>query len=153
VTVSIHTLRPGVVYVVVKPFQDYHGDRFEPGARLTFVGRSFMPYHGGHTLTFRERTMWLQETDDRDLIDAFDQHLAVHDDSAAEPLPEIPSRGKEKEDDVWTFVGSAALAAGGAWMFVDNWKRGGVNLWAGAAATVFFLTVTVVAGWARIRGR
>lgn len=34
------------------------------GTRLTFRERHYLPYHGGHTLMFREATLYLQDDDE-----------------------------------------------------------------------------------------
>jgi hypothetical protein len=41
------SLRSGKRYRVIKPFQDYDGDRHNPGERWTFLGYSFLPYEDG----------------------------------------------------------------------------------------------------------
>lgn len=76
---DIWSLQPGVVYVVTKAFETSRGDRVAAGERLTFVGRNFVPYHGGHVLTFRERAIGFQEEDDAALIAALGDLLSVHD--------------------------------------------------------------------------
>ena len=73
-TVELHLLRTNAVYEVVQPFTDYHGQAFSAGARLTFVNRHFLPYHGGHTLCFREATIYLQEDDN--VCRAFERYFS-----------------------------------------------------------------------------
>lgn len=74
---SVYDLRPGRCYSVLRDFSDHYGNRFETGERLTFRGRSFLPYHGGHTLQFEERGIWLQEEDDADILGRFGEFLAL----------------------------------------------------------------------------
>jgi hypothetical protein len=74
-TVVLHALRANAVYEVVREFTDHGGRAFSAGTRLTFVQRRFLPYHGGHTLSFREATVYLQE--DSDVCRAFERYFAV----------------------------------------------------------------------------
>ena len=74
-TVMLHCLRANAVYEVVTGFTDHHGGAFAAGTRLTFVRRSFLPYHGGHTLEFREATVYLHEDDD--VCRQFERFFAV----------------------------------------------------------------------------
>ncbi|HET7033008.1 MAG TPA: hypothetical protein VFJ48_07780 [Casimicrobiaceae bacterium] len=60
-TVALHALRANAVYEVARPFADHTGRPFAVGTRLTFMERRFLPYHGGHTLCFREATIYLHE--------------------------------------------------------------------------------------------
>jgi hypothetical protein len=93
---TIYTLEEGVVYTVTKPFTDYHQNKFAPGDKLTYAGRAFLPYHGGHTLFFKERCIYLQENDDVAIIDAFHAYLTLTDvsgrvdPSQRTPAPLIP---------------------------------------------------------------
>ncbi len=73
---SIHDLQPGARYRVLQAFRDHYGNRFEAGDLLTFRGRDFLPYHGGHTLHFEERGIWLQEVDDAGILVRLGEYLA-----------------------------------------------------------------------------
>jgi hypothetical protein len=53
-------LTVGTVYEVLARLVDAQEQVFEPGERLTFVSRSYLSHDEGHTLRFRERTMWLE---------------------------------------------------------------------------------------------
>ena len=75
---SLYTLEPGVVYIVARPFLDHWQQPFAVGEKLTFVQRHFLPYHGGHTLVFKEKSIYLQEDENADLINLFDQYLEPH---------------------------------------------------------------------------
>jgi hypothetical protein len=74
--VDIYTLQQGATYVVNRKFTDFYGDVFSPGEMLTYVERHFLPYHGGHTIVFRERNIYLQEEANQDLIDSFTEYLS-----------------------------------------------------------------------------
>lgn len=74
--VDIYTLEQGATYVVKNIFTDFYGNVFSPGEMLTYVERHFLPYHGGHTLVFRERNIYLQEEENQDIIDGFAAYLS-----------------------------------------------------------------------------
>jgi len=76
---SIHTLEEGVIYTVTKPFTDYHQGHIAPDTKLTYVGRAYLPYHGGHTLFFKEQNIYLQEDDDAVLINSLNEYLTIFD--------------------------------------------------------------------------
>ncbi len=61
---TVHRLKAGQRYTVVRAFQDYYANAFSPGEQLTFVEQNFLPYDDGHTLVFRddrgERRMYVQ---------------------------------------------------------------------------------------------
>ena len=82
IKLSIYTLEQGVAHIVTKPFVDYYNNQFTEGEKLSFVGRNFLPYEGGHTAIFKERRLYLQEDQNRDIIDAFDSYFQVYDTSA-----------------------------------------------------------------------
>jgi hypothetical protein len=72
---SIYMLQPGVCYLVKQSFVDCFGNHFEQGQRLTFRKRHFLPYHGGHTIVFEERSLYLQEDQNRSIIDDFSRYI------------------------------------------------------------------------------
>ena len=74
ITVALHALRTNAVYEVIRDFKDHNGCSFPAGTRLTFLQRQFLPYHGGHTLCFREATIYLQE--DSEVCRAFEHYFA-----------------------------------------------------------------------------
>ena len=74
--VDIYTLEKGATYVVNRTFTDFYGNVFSPGEMLTYAERHFLPYHGGHTIVFEERSIYLQEEENRDLIDSFAEFLS-----------------------------------------------------------------------------
>lgn len=109
---TIYTLEEGVVYTVTRPFTDYYQNNFAPDTRLTYVGRAFLPYHGGHTLFFKEQNIYLQEDDDAALINSLHEYLTTFDASGRvaptnRPHVSIP-RGRRKG--IPYFVGFFALA-------------------------------------------
>ena len=73
---DIYSLEKGAAYVVRKEFADFYGNVFTPGEVLTYVERHFLPYHGGHTIVFKERAIYLQEDENRDIIDSFSEYLS-----------------------------------------------------------------------------
>jgi hypothetical protein len=68
---TVYGLVPGRVYRVVEPFADHYANQFQPGERLRFRERHFLPYHGGHTLVFEERSIYLQETQNAEILHDF----------------------------------------------------------------------------------
>lgn len=64
------------MYRVMRTFTDYYGTPFASGEQLRFLSHSVLPYHGGHTLVFEGRTLYLQEYENRDILDAFTRYLA-----------------------------------------------------------------------------
>jgi hypothetical protein len=61
---NIWNLRPGTAVRVVKAFRDGGGHDFAEGAVLHFEKRDYLPYHSGHTVYFREVTMYLCDLDE-----------------------------------------------------------------------------------------
>ena len=74
--VDIYTLEKGATYVVSKAFTDFYGNAFAPGQMLTYAERHFLPYHGGHTIVFKERSIYLQEEANQEIIDFFAEYLS-----------------------------------------------------------------------------
>jgi hypothetical protein len=73
---TVYGLIPGRQYRVVKLFTDFYGNLFQPGELLRFKERHFLPYHGGHTLIFVERSLYLQEDTNRGILENFSEYLA-----------------------------------------------------------------------------
>ena len=115
---SIHTLEKGVVYVVTTPFTDYYSNEFTKGEQLTFVQRNFSPYQGGYTVVFKEKTLYLQEDVNRDIIDSFDDHLQIHDATGRVSTPAPPPAKKKNKrlQAFGNFLLCLLFAAGGAWI-------------------------------------
>ncbi len=83
---TIYDLKPDVTYEVVADIADFYGQVFQPGRRLIFVERHFLPYDDGHTVCFREEhestpgsfrevRMYLQGDDHRDVIQCTAKYL------------------------------------------------------------------------------
>lgn len=74
--IDIYTLENGTTYIVKKMFTDFRGNEFLPGEMLTYIERNFAPYHGGHTIIFKERNIYLQEDANQNIIDNFADYLS-----------------------------------------------------------------------------
>ena len=74
--VDLYTLETGTTYVVKRKFTDFYGNVFSPGDLLTYAERHFLPYHGGHTIVFKERNIYLQEEENQDILDGFAEYLS-----------------------------------------------------------------------------
>ena len=74
--VDIYSLVKGATYVVNKKFTDFYGNEFLPGELLIYAERHFLPYHGGHTIVFKDRNIYLQEDENKDFIDSFAEYLS-----------------------------------------------------------------------------
>jgi hypothetical protein len=86
---SVYDLEPGVIYIVTKRFVDYHRQPFEVGELLTYESYAFLPYHGGYTVMFRGRAIYLQEDDQAEILWGLGNYIAVHDASGRKLLPAI----------------------------------------------------------------
>jgi len=74
---TIYNLVPDTVYEVQQSFTDYYGGQFQQGELLRFKERHFLPYHGGHTIVFAEKSLYLQETENADILGGFSQYIAL----------------------------------------------------------------------------
>jgi len=74
---TVYGLMPGREYQVMKSFMDHYGNAFEQGERLRFKQRHFLPYHGGHTILFDERALYLQEDQNSEILDHFSDYIAL----------------------------------------------------------------------------
>lgn len=74
---TVYGLVSGRTYRVAQSFADCYANRFEAGELLRFRERHFLPYHGGHTLVFEERSIFLQEDQNRLILDNFSDYLAA----------------------------------------------------------------------------
>jgi hypothetical protein len=74
---TVYGMIPDREYQVMKPFTDHYGNAFEKGERLCFKQRHFLPYHGGHTIVFDGRTLYLQEDQNREILDNFSEYIAL----------------------------------------------------------------------------
>ncbi|HYW74517.1 MAG TPA: DUF3601 domain-containing protein [Pyrinomonadaceae bacterium] len=73
---TVYNLIPGSEYRVRQSFRDYYGNEFREGELLRFKERHFLPYHGGHTIIFDARTLYLQEEANQDILDRFSQFVS-----------------------------------------------------------------------------
>ena len=74
---TIYGLMPGREYLVLKSFTDHYGNAFERGERLHFKQRHFLPYHGGHTIIFEEKSLYLQEDLNQEILDHFSEYIVL----------------------------------------------------------------------------
>lgn len=70
-SLTIDRLERSAHYQVCQTFHDFYHNLFKEGEILTFVERSFLPYHGGHTIVFKEKTLYLHEDENTDILDSF----------------------------------------------------------------------------------
>ena len=72
---TVYGLVPGGEYRVIQSFTDYYANQFERGEVLRFKERHFLPYHGGHTIVFDEKSLYLQESDNEELLANFSDYI------------------------------------------------------------------------------
>lgn len=72
---NVQKLKRSARYQIRRAFTDYYNNLFREGEMLTFVGYHFLPYHGGYTLQFEERTIYLQEERNADILDSLGSYL------------------------------------------------------------------------------
>ena len=72
---TIYGMIPGSQYQVVQSFTDYYGNSFNQGEVLQFKQRYFLPYEGGHTIVFKERSLYLQEERNQEIVDHFSDYI------------------------------------------------------------------------------
>jgi hypothetical protein len=83
---DIYELESESEYEVIQDILDYYGQSFLTGRRLIYVRRHYLPNDDGHTVvflqerefmpgSFREIVMYLQGTNQRDIIDNTDKYL------------------------------------------------------------------------------
>ncbi|GAB4567576.1 MAG: hypothetical protein Fur0017_08730 [Anaerolineales bacterium] len=72
---TLYGLVPGAEYRVIQDFTDYYGNSFKQGETLRFTTRHFLPYHGGHTLVFGEKQIFLQEDQNKNILDNFKDYI------------------------------------------------------------------------------
>jgi hypothetical protein len=90
----IDVLEPGAIYRVIKAFTDFYGDHFEVGTELTFIKMTFVPYHGGTTVHFHPRNIYLQDEASSELINRLEAYLERMESAHTPGLepPPLPSR-------------------------------------------------------------
>jgi hypothetical protein len=72
---TVYGLVPGAEYRVVQSFTDYYGNQFQKGEFLRFKERHFLPYHGGHTIIFEGKPLYLQESENKELLATFSDYI------------------------------------------------------------------------------
>jgi hypothetical protein len=73
---TIFGLLPEQEYQVIKSFTDFRENAFERGEVLRFKERHFLPYDGGHAIIFAERSMYLQEDLNSEILENFIEYIA-----------------------------------------------------------------------------
>lgn len=73
---TVYGLIAGHQYRVLQSFTDYYGNTFEQGQLLHFKQRHFLPYEGGHTIVFHERSLYLQEEANREILEKFSEYIS-----------------------------------------------------------------------------
>ena len=73
---TVYGLVPGAEYQVVQSFTDHYGNQFQRGELLRFKERHFLPYHGGHTIVFDGRPLYLQEEENASILDNFSDYIS-----------------------------------------------------------------------------
>ena len=73
---TVHGLVQGAEYRVLQTFTDCYQNQFQRGELLRFKERHFLPYHGGHTIIFDQRSLYLQEEMNQEILANFAQYIA-----------------------------------------------------------------------------
>lgn len=73
---DIHGLEKEVRYQVRQDFTDYYHNQFLHGEILTFMEYHFLPYHGGYTVVFKERKLYLQEEQNSNILGCLGDYLS-----------------------------------------------------------------------------
>jgi Domain of unknown function (DUF3601) len=73
---TVYGLMPGAEYQVMQTFTDYYKNEFQRGERLRFKERHFLPYHGGHTIIFDQRPLYLQEEENAAILSDFSEYIS-----------------------------------------------------------------------------
>ena len=74
---NVHELKKASRYRVERDFKDYYQNQFAQGEQLTFVATHFLPYHGGYTIVFKERSLYLQEEENARILDSLNDYLKL----------------------------------------------------------------------------
>lgn len=72
---DIHQLKKSARYEVCRSFMDFYKNDFREGEVLTFIEVHFLPYHGGYTIVFKEKTLYLHEQENADILDSFSTYI------------------------------------------------------------------------------
>jgi hypothetical protein len=76
---TVYGLVQGADYQVMQTFTDYYNNQFQRGESLRFKERHFLPYHGGHTIVFEQRPLYLQEEENAAILSNFSAYIAPAD--------------------------------------------------------------------------
>ena len=74
---ELYQLKKGAQYRIQKDFADFYRNQFLQGEILTFVEYQFVPYHGGYTIVFQEKKLYLQEEQNAQILDALSDYLRL----------------------------------------------------------------------------
>jgi hypothetical protein len=72
---TVYGLVPGAQYQVVQTFEDYYKNEFQRGDLLRFKERHYLPYHGGHTIIFDQRSLYLQDDENSAVLSNFSEYI------------------------------------------------------------------------------
>lgn len=70
--------RAGAIYTVAETFTDFYGNGFTAGEKLTLARRRFLPYGGGHTIVFKERSLYLQQEANENILNWLGKYLSLN---------------------------------------------------------------------------
>jgi hypothetical protein len=73
---TVYGLIQGAEYQVMQNFTDHYNNQFQRGELLRFKERHFLPYHGGHTIVFEQRPLYLQEQENAAILENFSEYIA-----------------------------------------------------------------------------
>jgi hypothetical protein len=76
-SMEIQDLKTHSQYRVLQDFVDFYQNQFRQGELLTFVESHFLPYHGGYTVVFQERTLYLQEELNSGILGSLGDYLRL----------------------------------------------------------------------------
>jgi len=76
-SIEIQDLKVRSQYRVLQDFVDFYQNQFRRGELLTFVESNFIPYHGGYTVVFQEKTLYLQEEVNSDILSSLGDYLRL----------------------------------------------------------------------------
>ena len=76
-SIAIQDLKMYSQYRVLQDFVDFYQNQFRQGELLTFVELHFLPYHGGYTLVFQERSLYLQEEANSSILGSLEDYLRL----------------------------------------------------------------------------
>lgn len=74
---DIYSLTKGSQYRLEREFSDFYQNQFRDGELLTFVELHFLPYHGGYTVVFQERSLYLHEEENSDILRSMGDYLRI----------------------------------------------------------------------------